>query len=178
MNNGSNKAVVIALSLACFILVCSTVAFYAMEEGERVKKLTVQKKFDDTLAAKQDLEQKLSAAEIGAVELKGRLKTQEDTIAALTGQIEAEKKANKDVLAKLQARENEIRDMSMRLETARSKEAALLANIDKVNNDYLALKTQVETVSKTKDEEDRKAKEVAEKEGVSLGTIVVNPKAR
>jgi hypothetical protein len=38
------------------------------------------------------------------------------------------------------------------------------------------MKAQIESSTKTKEEMDRKAKETAEREGVSLGKIVVDPK--
>ena len=65
-----NKLVIIALSIVCFILLYSTIAFYVMEEGERGKKKILQKKFDEITSVKQDLEAKLKESEMLTVELK------------------------------------------------------------------------------------------------------------
>ena len=178
MNKDGSKVVLIALSVVCFILLYSTVAFYIMEEGEKGKKNALQKKFDEVTAVKQGLEAKLKEAEMLTVELKTRLKTQEETIDTMTKSIDEAKSENNRNFIKLQSRENEIRAMKTKLENEKAEKDSLLKKIEKANEDYLNLKVQLENMLKTKEEIDRKAKELVEKEGVSLGTIVVNEQQR
>ena len=178
MNKDGNKVVWIALSVACFILLWATVTFYAMEESERGKKNALQKRFDDVTVVKDGLTVKLKEAEALAVELKTRLKTQEETIATTTEQLTEERNANNKNLLKLQGRENEIRAMETKLQDAALQKNDLLKKIEKVSQDYANLKTQLENESKAKDDNEKKAKETAEREGVSLGTIVVDQKAK
>ena len=178
MNKDGNKVVWIALSVICFILLWATVTFYAMEENERGKKNVLQKRFDEITVIKEDLAAKLKEAEALTVELKTRLKTQEDTIATTTEQLTEERSANNRNLLKLQGRENEIRSMNAKLQDEVVQKNDLLKKIEKTNEEYLNLKSQLENASKTKEDNEKKAKETSEREGVSLGTIVVDQKAK
>ncbi len=174
MNKDGNRVVLISISVICFILLYSTVAFYVMEEGEKSKRHVAEKKLGEVTLAKQDTEAKLKDAETLAIELKTRLKAQEDTITGITEQLNAEKASNNKNLFKLQARENEIRAMKAKLESETALRDALSVKLTKANEDYLAIKSQTDSSSKTKEEEDNKAKDKAAREGMSLGTIVVN----
>jgi len=175
MNKNGGKVVWISLSVVCFILLYSTVAFYVMEETEKGRKNTLQKKLDEISAVGQGLEAKCKESEALTVELKTRLKSQEDTIAEASRHLDEEKSANTANLLKLQARENEIRAMKTRLENANAEKEGILKNLDKANKDYLEMKAQAEHL-KTKENMEKKAKEAVEREGVSLGTIVVDDK--
>ena len=109
MNKDGGKIVLISLSIVCFILLYSTIAFYVMEEGEKGKKNVLQKKYDEVTIVKQDLEAKLKETEMLTVELKTRLKTQEDTITTMTQRLDEEKAANGRNMLKLEDRESEVR---------------------------------------------------------------------
>ena len=177
MNNSSNKIVVIALSVVCFILLYSTIAFYVMEETEKGKKNGLQKKFNEITLVKEDLETKLKDIETMNVELKTRLKSQEDTISSMTERIEIQKKENMQNIFKLQARGNDIRGMRAKIENERIEKESLLKKIEKANEEAVNLKLQLDNLTKTGQEADKNAKDIAEKEGVSLGTIVIDQKA-
>jgi chromosome segregation ATPase len=171
MIKDGNKAVVISLILACFILLYATVAFYTMEESEKGKKKALQKRFDEVITVKQDLETKLKDADTLNIELKTRLTTQEETIAKITGQLEEEQKSNNDNVASLRVREDELRSLKTQLETEKAAKADLQKKCDQANAEYLNLKARVEDSLKAKENMDTKAKEQTEREGVSLGTI-------
>ena len=178
MSKDSNKIVVIALSVVCFILLYSTIAFYTMEETEKGKKNTLQKRFDEVTIVRQDLEAKLKDIETMNTELKTRLRAQEDTISTMTQRIETQKKENLQNIFKLQARGNDVRGMKAKLENERIEKDSLLKKIEKANEDIMNLKAQLENTIKTKEEADKDAKELIEKEGVSLGTIVVSDRQK
>jgi chromosome segregation ATPase len=110
------------------------------------------------------------------VELKATLAAQEEPITTMTARLDEERRENNTALIKLQGRENEIRAMKSRLENERVEKESLLKKIEMANEDCLNMKLQLENMVKTKEEMDRKAKELIEKEGVSLGTIVVDQK--
>ncbi|MDO8525266.1 MAG: hypothetical protein Q7S07_02115 [Candidatus Omnitrophota bacterium] len=178
MNKDGNRVILISISVVCFILLYSTAAFYVMEEGEKAKRHVVEKSLGEITLVKQELETKLKDAETLTVELKTRLKAQEDTIAQTIEQLNVEKTANSKNLLKLRSRENEIRAMKAKLESEKALKDALSASLAKANEDYLAIKAETYSASKTKEEEDNKAKEKAAREGMSLGTIVVKQTGR
>ena len=68
--------------------------------------------------------------------------------------------------------------MKMSLENERAEKDSILKKIEKTNEENINLKAQLDNLLKTKEEIDKKAKELIEREGVSLGTIVVDQKAR
>jgi len=176
--NKDSRVALISLSVVCFILLYSTVAFYVMEEGEKGKKIVLQKKLGDMTAEKQELEMKLKEVETLSVELKARLKTQEDTIADMTKSLGDEKDANTANLLKLKSHEDGIKAMEARLESEIAEKENLVKRITKLTEDYQSIRSQSENENKTKEETDKKAKETMEKEGVSLGTIVVDRKTQ
>ena len=178
MNKDGGKIWIISLSIICFILLYSTMAFYVMEESEKGKKIVLQKRFDEVTAVKQTLETQLKEAEMANVELKTRLKTQEETIASITQNLEEAKSENSKNLFKLQGRENEIRGMKTRLANENIEKESLLKKIEKADAECINLKSQLDNILKTREETEKKAKESLEKEGVSLGTIVVEQKGR
>lgn len=169
-----NKLVVIALSIICFILLYATIAFYVMEEGEKSKKNVLQARLNEMIIVKQDLETKLKDAEMVTVELKTRLSSQENTIASMTQHLEELKAENNRNIITIRDRDDEIRSVKAKLEDEKTEKDSILKKLEKMNEDYLAAKFQLEGLLKTREEMDRKAKELLEKEGVSLGTIVVN----
>ena len=176
MNKDGGRITLISLSVVCFILLYSTVAFYVMVEGEKAKRHVLQKNLDEATSANQELESKLKESAALAVELKTRLKTQEETITLTTQHLDEATNANNRSLLKLQARESEIRSMEAKITAAAAEKADLTAKLAKASEDYLALKTQIENSSRTKEDMEKTAKETAEREGVSLGTIVVDQK--
>ncbi len=174
MDKDGGKVALISLSIACFLLLYSTVAFYVMEEGEKGKKNALQKKLDEITVLKQGTDVKLKDADALTVELKTRLKTQEETIADITKKLDEEKQTNAAGSLKLGERENEMRGLKVDLENSKAQAADLARKIAKANDDYLKIKLQMDNMSKAKEDAAVKSKEILEKEGVSLGTVVVN----
>lgn len=178
MNKDSSRVVLISLSVVCFILFYSTVAFYVMEETEKSKKIVAQKKLVEVTTEKQSLDSKLNEAEALMVELKTRLSTQEATIAEMTQRLDEERKANTNNMLKLKSRGNEIRGMKSKIINIEMEKEELIKKIAKLTEDYQNIKSQVENTAKTREDTEKKSKETMEREGVSLGTIVVDHKAQ
>jgi len=178
MNKDGNRIVLIALTVACFILLYSTVAFYVMEESEKGKRHALQKKVDEITVLRQDLEAELKETETLAIELRARLTTQEDTISNMTKALDEERHANNTNLFKLKERENEIRAMRAKIDNEKAEKDNLLKKLEAANEECLGIKAQLENDLKSKAEEDVKAKEISEREGLSLGTVVVGRKGR
>jgi len=172
------KIPLIILSLICIILLGSTAALYSMKEGEKTQKLSFQKYFNEATAMKQALEGKLKETEITNAELKVNIKSLEDKIDALSQQLEKENTVNIDIAAKLQAKELDIQGLKSNVESAKAEKEDQSKRLEKLNEDYLNMKFQLENMIKTKEELERKVKEFAEKENVSLGTIVIKQPAK
>ena len=59
------------------------------------------------------------------------------------------------------------------MEDAKTEKGEALKNLEKTNEAYLGMKFQLENLMKTKEELEKKASEITEKEGVSLGTVII-----
>ena len=170
------KTALILLSGAAIILLCSTIALYFVKENEREKKVAVQKTLGESLAAKQNLEERLREIELANAEMKANIASQEEKVGALSRSLEEEKAVSAGNLAKIQEKGAEIEKLKSRLEEERAEKEGLLSRLEKLNEEYLNLKFQLQNLLKTREELEEKAKELVEKEGVSLGTIVIKQK--
>lgn len=172
------KILLISLSIICIILLGSAVVLYSMKEGEKTQKLSFQKHLNEVTTMKQALDDKLKETEIANAELKVNIKSLEDKINTLSQQLEKEKAANTDVTAKLQAKEFDLQGLKSNVENAKAEKEGLSKRLEKLNEDYLNMKFQLGNLIKTKEELEKKVKEFAEKESVSLGTIVIKQPAK
>ncbi len=171
------KVILIISSALSIVLLCTTVSFYILKENEKEKKIAIQKSLDETKAAKQSLENRLKDIEITNAELKTSIKSQEEKISMLSQTIEGEKLANKGYLANIQERDSDIEKLKAKIEEEKAEKEALLNQLEKLNENYLNMKFHLENLIKTKEELEKKAKELAEKEGISLGAIVIKQSA-
>ncbi len=168
-----SRVYLIFLAIAYLLLFYSSVSLFVMKEGERDKRITLQKRFDDISVTKQELETKLKEIESANAEIKANVKFQEDKISMLTQRLEEEKSQNARSTAKFQEKEIQIQNLKVRIDEEKAEKAGMIKQLEKLNGDYLAMKVQLEYMMKSKEEVEKKAKEMAEKEDVSLGTIVI-----
>lgn len=171
--NRDNKLLIISLSIIGIILLCATITLFVSKESEKDKRIATQKHLDEVIVAERNLEAKLKDAEIMNVEMKTNIKSQDEKIATLLKSLDEVKTANADLTAKIQEREVEAQNLKSKLEEERIEKEDLLKRHEKLNEDYLNLKFQLENLLKMKEELEKKVKELAEKESVSLGTVVI-----
>lgn len=171
--NKNIRLVISIITGACIILLCMTTAFFIMKEGEKAARIALQKIHDETILEKQNLEEKLKAAEISNAELKAGIKAQDDKIAMLSQNLREEKAASDRNFATTQLKDSEIQRLKSRIDEEVEEKESLLKRIEKMNEDYLNIKFQLESLIRSKEEMDKRARELTEKEGVSLGTIVI-----
>jgi chromosome segregation ATPase len=172
--NKDGKVFLIFLSITTVILLYSTIILFVIKESEKDKKMVLQKRLDEITVLKQDLESKVREIELANAEMKASLKIQEEKANMLSQRLDDEKSASGKYASQVQQREIEIQSLKSRLSEEKSEKDSLLGRIEKMNEEYLRLKFQLENMLKTKEEMDKRASELAEKEGVSLGTIVIN----
>ncbi len=172
------KIPLISLSIVCIILLSSAAVLYSMKESEKTQKLSFQKGLNEATTIKQALEDKLKETEIANAESRVTIKSLEDKISMLSQFLEDEKAANIDVTAKLQAKELDIQGLKLNVENVRAEKEDLSRRLGKLNEDYLNMKFQLGNMAKMKEELEKKVKEFAEKESVSLGTIVIKQPAK
>ena len=91
----------------------------------------------------------------------------------LSREIEEQKAANSNHLAKIQEKELQIQNLKSKIDEVKSEKQGVLRDLDKLYQHHLKTEFQLENLTKTKEELEKKAKEIAEKEGVSLGTVVI-----
>ena len=63
--------------------------------------------------------------------------------------------------------------MKTKVEYIRAEKEYAVKSLEKLNEEYLNMKFHLENLIKTKEELEVKAKELSEKEGVALGTVVI-----
>jgi len=172
------KNPLIILAVVSGILLCSVVMLYSMKEAEKEKRVNVQRHLDEVLVAKQEIETKLRDAEIENSGIKANLKAEEEKLAVISKNLEDEKAAGAKTAAAAQEKDTEITYLKAKLAESNAERDKLLDDMQRLNEEQVRLKFYLENIMKTKEEMDKKAKEIAEKQGVSLGTIVINQKGK
>lgn len=161
------------LLIGVILLLSTAIVFYLMKESEKEKRITLQRQVDTLSIEKQNLETKLKESEIATAQAESNIKFQDEKISILNKEIEDEKTANSKYAMKIQEKELELHALKMKIEESRAQKQEAEKKLERINEDYLNMKFQLENIMRTKEELEKKAKEIAEKEGVSLGTVVV-----
>ncbi len=91
----------------------------------------------------------------------------------MSGGLEDEKEARSKSRVSIQSKEMEVQSLKMKVDEIRAEKEDVARSLTKLNEDYLNMKFYLENLVKTKDELKARAKELSEKEGISLGTVVV-----
>lgn len=159
--------------IVIIMLLFAVGSMYMIKESEKDKRINLQKQVDSLLIEKQNLEIKLKDAEVANIQISSNIRLQEEKINALAKELEGQKTINDKNAAKLREKEMETQNLKDRIEEVRGERLDALKTLDRLNEAYLNLKFQLENLMKTKEELEDKAKEIAEKEGVSLGTVVI-----
>ncbi len=166
-----------ALSAVSFItiilLLFTTVFLYITKESEREKRMGLQKQVEELTIKGQNFEAKLKETEIANAQMAASIKFQEEKINMLAKGLEDEKEARGKNLANIQAKEIEAQNLKAKIEEIRAEKEDVMKSLEKLNEEYLNMKFHLENLIKTKEELETKAKELSEKEGISLGTVIV-----
>ncbi|MFA5084885.1 MAG: hypothetical protein WC482_00795 [Candidatus Omnitrophota bacterium] len=163
-----------AISLLVIILLLFAAIFlYVTKEGERNKRISLQKQIEELTIKGQNFEVKLKEAEIANIQMAASIKFQEEKINLLTKGLEDEKEARGRNLAKIQEKEIEIQNLRAKMEEIKIEKRGIARDLEKLYEHHLNMEFQFENLIKTKEELEKKAKELAEKDGVSLGTVVI-----
>ncbi len=163
-----------AISFITIILLLFTAIFlYITKESERDKRIGLQKQVEELTIKGQSFEAKLKETEIANAQMAASIKFQEEKINMLAKGLEDEKEARGKNLANIQAKEIEAQNLKAKVEEVRAQKEDVVKSLEKLNEEYLNMKFHLENLIKTKEELETKAKELSEKEGISLGTVIV-----
>ena len=171
--NKDDKIFLIASIAVIILLLFVVVSLYMIKENEKEKRTNLQRQVDTLTIEKQNLETKIKELELTGVQTASSIRFQEEKISSLTKALEDEKAAVAQNLTALQGKEFEIQGLKTRIEEMKEEKLYIQKNAEKLNEDYLNMKFQLENLIKTKEELRKKAREIAAKEGVSLGTVVI-----
>lgn len=171
--NNDNRIVNIASIAVIVLLLFSTILLYSMKESEKDKRISLQKRVDELVIKEETLSAKLKEVQMSNAEMSANIKFQDEKISMLTKDLEDEKESGGKAAAKIQEKELEVQNLKSKIEEVRADKLAIQKMLDKLNEDYLSMKFNLENVIKTKDELEARAKELSEKEGVSLGTVII-----
>ena len=163
-----------AISLITIILLLfASIFLYIAKENEKDKGAVLQKQIEELVIKGQNHEAKLKETEIANAQMAASVKFQEEKINMLAKGLEDEKAANSKNLAKIQEKEFEIQNLKVKIEEIKAEKYGIAKDLEKLYEHHLNMEFQLENLLKTKEELERKAKDLVEKEGVSLGTVIV-----
>lgn len=171
--NKDDKTFLTVAFMVIILLLFTVGSLYMMKESEKEKRVGLQRQVDALTIEKQNLEVRLKESEVTNAQSSSTIKFQEERIAMLSKDLETERVASGKSLSKIQEKEFEVQNLKARLEEAKIEKQEIQKSIEKLNEDYLNMKFQLENLMKTKEELEQKAKELSDKEGVSLGTVVI-----
>jgi len=173
--NPVNIPLILSFAAAIIFLIFSFV-LYGAKEKERETRISVQNRLDETLAAKERVELRLRDLEIEAAAVKANLKAKEDELGVMSGRLEEEKALSSEKSAALKEKDTQISRLTSNIGEVRIERDKIAGDLEKLNYEHQQLKFYLDNLMKTKEEIDAKAKEIIKKQGVSLGTIVLNQK--
>jgi len=159
--------------ITIILLLFTTIFLYVTKESEKDKRISLQKQVEELTVKGQVFEAKLKETEIANAQMAASIKFQEEKINMLAKGLEDEKEARSKNLASIQAKEVETQNLKAKIEEIRSQKEDVMKSLEKLNEEYLNMKFHLENLIKTKEELEAKAKELSEKEGISLGTVIV-----
>lgn len=163
-----------AISLITIILLLFTAIFLSITKGsERDKRMGLQKQFEELTIRGQSFEAKLRDAEIANAQMAASIKFQEEKMNMLAKGLDDEKAVNSKNVAKIQEKEFEIQNLKAKIEEIQASKRGIARDLEKLYEHHLDMEFQFENLLKTKEELEKKAKELVEKEGISLGTVIV-----
>ena len=171
--NKDDKIFLIASFMVIILLLFAVVSLYMAKENEKEKRTNLQRQVDGLSIEKQNLEAKVRDLELTGIQTASSIRFQEEKISALAKDLEDEKAVVAKNITALQAKEFEIQSLKTRIEEIKAEKLDMQKNAEKLNEDYLNIRFQLENLIKTKKELEKKARAIAEKEGVSLGTVVI-----
>jgi len=167
----------VVLSITSFVVIIlllfTTVFLYITKESERGKRIGLQKQVEELTMKGQNFEAKLKEAEITNAQMAASIKFQEEKIDMLAKGLEDEKEARGKGLADIRAKEIEAQRLKAKIEVIREDKEDVMKRLEKLNEEYLNMKVHLENLIKTKEKLEIKTKELSEKEGISLGTVIV-----
>ena len=159
--------------LTIILLLFTTIFLYITKESERDKRIGLQKQVEELTIKGQSFEAKLKETEIANAQMAASVKFQEEKMNMLARGLEDEKAANSKSIAKIQEKEFEIQNLKAKIEEIKADKRGIARDLEKLYEHHLNMEFQLENLVKTKEELEKKAREISEKEGVSLGTVVI-----
>jgi chromosome segregation ATPase len=159
--------------ITIILLLFTTIFLYITKESERDKRISLQKQIEELTIKGQSFEAKLKETEIANAQMAAGIKFQEEKINMLAKGLEDEKAVNGKTTAKIQEKEFEIQSLKAKIEEIKADKRGIAKDLEKLYEHHLNMEFQLDNLVKTKEELEKKAKELSEKEGVSLGTVVI-----
>lgn len=173
-DTGNIDIFLIISSAAAIMFLVFTVVLYGAKEREKNDRVNAQNRLDKTLSAKEKVDLELREAEIENAAAKANLKAADDKLEALSRRLEELVASDIEKTSVIKQKDETVSRLKADLEELRAERDRLVVDLEKSSYDYRQLKVYLDNVMKTNEEMDRKAKEISERYGVSLGTIVLN----
>ena len=163
----------IASLVACAVLFCAASVFYVLKEREEKEKLSLRSELSQASDHQKKLEADLHELQVSNSSFQERIKFQEDKISELAQSVEAVRAEREKAQAVVLEKESEIEKLRAQIQNAEREKRDLLSRLDKQYAEYYDMKFQLNSILKTKEELEKKARELAENGPVYLGTVII-----
>ncbi len=173
---------IILLSLICVVFLGVAIQQFLGRQGENKTRLTTEKKLQQTIQAKEALQNELDEqkkiradleSQLGS--LKGQYTSLQVQAEALAAQLADEKRAKEDALSQLDEKKREAEDLKVNLESAQKDKLALQEEFDKARKEFAALQDQLRNLKGTNESLSKQIEDLEAKKEVELEKIVVKP---
>ncbi len=177
MDRWERIPLIIFLILTMVLLYFNVNLFFS-KERERSQRVSIEKRLDEVTAAKDEIETRLKETEAVNMEIRATLKAQEENMNFMTQRLNEEKASAAQALTVLREKDIEVERLRTKFEDGKELNEELLQRLEKLTEDYIDMKFQLEILRSSKEELEKKAQELAAKQDISLGTVVVEQPAK
>ena len=175
------KAVFLILSLACLVLLITTMKFYLGEKDERSKREFSQADFAKASQEIDRLNTTLEVMKKTKIDLEARIKNSETNIQDLNNGIEEERKRGAELITRVGLKEREAEGLKNKLNAELKHKEELEKSLESVSKELNNKKSYIDKLEIAKEEAEKKVVELKnkaekptkDKDIISLGTVVI-----
>ncbi len=163
------NVVVILTSVGTVLFLVLSVWFYVAKEEERDKRITTEKKLEQTLVAKRVVDQNLKESTENNEKLTSQVQDLENQAATLQENIVQVTKEKEQVVKAAEAKNAKITEISGLLESEKSEKVALAQELESVKADYEETQKKLASLQGEKEQLETQLKE-AKSQGQTAAT--------
>ena len=165
------------LILASIFFLCVTLALFVMHGSEKGKRIFLEERLDEILAANTKLEKDFDEIRFINKDLENKLSSSRQQLKSLSESHAREKESRELLMSDLEKQKEEAQRLMGEIASEREGKEGLVEKLAQAESDYERLRGQLAMIIKAKETLEKKVKEIISKKGVELEKIVVQPGA-